>query len=50
VTSLDAGTRVGLYEIVEQLGRVGMATVFKPYQPSLDRYAAIELLPAHPRR
>jgi hypothetical protein len=27
MTSIETGTRVGLYEIVEQLGRTGMAAV-----------------------
>ncbi|HXF84606.1 MAG TPA: protein kinase [Anaerolineales bacterium] len=40
------GENVGPYRIVEQLGQGGMATVFKAYHASLDRYVAIKAL--HP--
>src|SRR5574341_2101877 len=40
------GQTLGKYQIVERLGRGGMAEVFKAYQPSLDRYVAIKLLHA----
>ena len=41
------GKTIGTYQIVEQVGRGGMATVFKAYQPSMDRYVAIKILPSH---
>jgi serine/threonine protein kinase/ligand-binding sensor domain-containing protein len=41
------GRRLGAYQIVEQIGQGGMATVFKAYQPSVDRYVAIKILPSH---
>jgi serine/threonine protein kinase len=41
-----AGEQVGPYQIVEQLGSGGMATVFKAYHAALDRYVAIKVL--HP--
>src|SRR5574341_1855101 len=41
------GQTLGKYQIVERLGRGGMAEVFKAYQPSLDRYVAIKVLHAH---
>jgi serine/threonine protein kinase len=40
------GENVGPYRIIEQLGQGGMATVFKAYHASLDRYVAIKAL--HP--
>jgi Tol biopolymer transport system component/tRNA A-37 threonylcarbamoyl transferase component Bud32 len=41
------GQTLGQYQIVEQVGKGGMATVFKAYQPGLDRYVAIKVLPAY---
>ena len=41
------GTTLGPYRILEQIGQGGMATVFKAYQPAMDRYVAIKVLPAH---
>ncbi|MDX1521881.1 MAG: AAA-like domain-containing protein, partial [Anaerolineae bacterium] len=40
------GQSLGQYEIVEKIGSGGMATVYKAYQPGLDRYVAIKVLPA----
>ncbi len=39
-----SGEQVGPYQIIEQLGAGGMATVYKAYQPQLDRYVAIKVL------
>ncbi len=44
--SFNVGDNVGPYKIIEQLGQGGMATVFKAYHASLDRYVALKAL--HP--
>ena len=41
------GQTLGQYRILEQIGVGGMATVYKAYQPSVDRYVAIKILPQH---
>ncbi len=39
------GKTLGPYRILEQIGVGGMATVYKAYQPSMDRDVAIKILP-----
>lgn len=42
------GQNLGQYEVRELLGKGGMATVYKGYQPSIGRSVAIKVLPPHP--
>ncbi|HET9920156.1 MAG TPA: protein kinase [Ktedonobacteraceae bacterium] len=44
------GKSLGQLRIVERIGAGGMATVFKAYQPALDRYVAIKVLPTYHAR
>ena len=44
--TLEAGTNIGPYRVMEQIGRGGMATVYKAHQASLARYVAIKVLPS----
>lgn len=39
------GQTIGGYQILAQIGKGGMAAVFKAYQPSLERYVAVKVLP-----
>ncbi|MBI5567217.1 MAG: protein kinase [Chloroflexi bacterium] len=38
------GKTLGQYEIIEAIGRSGMASVFKAYQSALDRFVAVKVL------
>ena len=42
--SFRIGEQVGAYKIIEELGRGGMATVFRAYHEKLDRFVAIKVM------
>jgi serine/threonine protein kinase len=42
---LQPGQMLGPYRIINQIGQGGMATVYKAYQPSMDRNVAVKVLP-----
>jgi tRNA A-37 threonylcarbamoyl transferase component Bud32 len=41
------GQHLGPYRILEQIGVGGMATVYKAYQPAMDRHVAIKVISPH---
>ncbi len=41
------GQTLGQYRVIEQIGEGGMATVFKAFQPGLNREVALKVLPPH---
>ncbi|MFN8455634.1 MAG: serine/threonine-protein kinase [Anaerolineae bacterium] len=41
------GRQFGPYQIVAPLGEGGMAAVYKAYQPGMERYVALKVLPRH---
>ena len=47
MTSLLPGGRLGRYQVIEEIGRGGMATVFRALDPSLKRDVAIKVLPSY---
>ena len=45
MTKLQTGQVLGSYRIMEPVGKGGMAVVYKAYQPAMDRYVAVKVLP-----
>jgi serine/threonine protein kinase len=43
---LQPGQMLGSYRIIDQIGQGGMATIYKAYQPSMDRTVAVKVLPS----
>ncbi len=41
------GKQLGPYQVVAPVGEGGMAAVYKAYQPGMDRYVALKILPRH---
>ena len=41
------GKTIGGFRIKERIGKGGMAEVYKAYEPALDRYVALKILPKH---
>jgi serine/threonine-protein kinase len=41
------GRQLGQYRVVGPIGEGGMAAVYRAYEPGLDRYVALKILPRH---
>jgi serine/threonine protein kinase len=46
MTALQSGQMLGPYQIIQQIGLSGMATVYIAYQPAMDRYVVVKVLAA----
>jgi tRNA A-37 threonylcarbamoyl transferase component Bud32 len=41
------GSQLGQYQIIEQIGAGAQASVYRAYQPTMERYVAVKVLPRH---
>ena len=41
------GTRLGKYQVAAEIGQGGMGTVYKGYDPTLDRFVALKVMAPH---
>ena len=46
MVSLPPGSRLGRYQMVEPIGRGGMASVFRAHDPELNRSVAVKVMPS----
>lgn len=44
MTTLQPGQQIGPYQVINQIGKGGMATVYKAYHAAVDRYVAIKII------
>ncbi|MBI4479833.1 MAG: hypothetical protein HY651_07390 [Acidobacteria bacterium] len=44
--AIAPGTRLGVYEVLSQIGAGGMGEVYRAYDTTLKREAALKILPA----
>jgi serine/threonine protein kinase len=44
--NIQPGQMLGPYRIINQIGKGGMATLYKAYQAAVDRYVAVKVLPS----
>jgi tetratricopeptide (TPR) repeat protein len=44
---LNNGATLGAFRILNPIGEGGMAKVYRAYQPSMERYVALKVLPGH---
>lgn len=44
MTTLQPGQQLGPYQIINQIGKGGMAAVYKAYHAAVDRYVAIKII------
>lgn len=44
MTTLQPGQQIGPYQVINQIGKGGMAAVYKAYHAAVDRYVAIKII------